>query len=80
LAPLEAAVVADVNRPVRADGRAVRAAAQPGDDLGAAVPHARQRAAGNLDEHDRAIAHCDGSFRELQSFRDDVEFQEVLLA
>ena len=65
--PVEAAVVADVDRAVGADGRAVRAAAQLGDHAGAAVGRdPRERATGDLHQHDRAVVHGDRAFRELQ--------------
>jgi hypothetical protein len=67
-APGEAAVVADVHGAVRPDRRAVRSVAELCDHFRPAVPHARQRAASDLDEHDGAVGHGDGAFGELQTF------------
>ncbi len=65
--PAKAAVVADVDGAIRADRRAVRSAAEIGDDLDRAVgQHAAQRAARDLDQQHRAVVHRDRSLGKLQ--------------
>src|SRR5262249_56910449 len=65
---LEAAVVGYVDLPTWPHRRAVRAAAERGDDVDLAVGrHARQRAPLDLHEDDRAIRHRHRSFGEAQA-------------
>ncbi|MOA61137.1 hypothetical protein D3C78_1862030 [compost metagenome] len=72
LGPGETAVVADVDAPVGADRRTVRAAAEFGDGLLAAVRQDAGQPPGlDLDDDDRAVLHPDGAFGEAQAFRDD---------
>jgi len=73
LDPGGAAVVADVDRAVGADRRAVGPAAEVGDDLGPAVPASRQGLALDLDDDHRAIGHGDRAFREAEALGDDLE-------
>ena len=67
LGPLEAAVVADVDLAVGADGGAVGTAAGLGDLGDRAVGgDAGQRAALDLDDHDAAVVHGDRALGEPQ--------------
>src|SRR6185369_15090490 len=69
--PLEAAVVADVDLAVGADGRAVRTTARVGDHRERPVGRdARQRAAADLDDEDAAVGQRDRALGELQAARD----------
>src|SRR5205823_378082 len=71
LVPLEAAVVADVDQPVGADGGPVRPAAGLRDDGLLPVPRdAGQRAALDLDHQHAAVVEGDGPFGELEAARD----------
>jgi hypothetical protein len=68
---VQSAVVADVGRAVRADRGAVRAAAELGDALDAAVGrHARERATGDLDDEHRAVVEGQRALGETESRRD----------
>src|SRR5262249_38086176 len=67
-----AAIVADIDRAIRPDCRAVRPAADVGDDFRPTVPAARQRPARDLHQDDGAIVHYDGAFREFQALDQDL--------
>lgn len=70
--PGEAAVVAHVERAIRADGGAVGATARRGDGLGGPVgPDAGDAAGGDLDDEHRAVVEEDGAFRERQALGQD---------
>ena len=71
--PVEAAIVADIDRAVRPHGRSVGDAAQIGDEFAPAVPHPRQGAAKDFDDHRRTVGKGHRPFGELQAFRQDVE-------
>ena len=73
VAPLESAVVADVDRTLGSERRAVRPAAEIGDHFAPSVPDARQRTASDLDQHDGAVGQRDRAFGKLQTFGDDFE-------
>ena len=69
--PFEPAIVADIDRAVRTDGRAIRASAKFGDDLDLAVRrHPRQCLPFDLDEDDGAVLHRDRAFGKLQTLAD----------
>ena len=71
-----AAVVADIDRAVGPDRRAVRPAADLGDDAGLAVGRdPGERLAFDLHQHHRAVGHGDGAFRELKAFGDEFEVE-----
>src|SRR5438046_1337775 len=68
--PLEAAVVADVDPAVRADGGAVRSTARARDDAHAPIgTDPRERAALDLDQNDAPVRHRERSLGELEAAR-----------
>ena len=70
--PGEAAVVAAIERAVRAECQAVRPAAGCRDDRDGAVrSDAAHRAARDLDESDRAVRHGDGAFGKAETGGED---------
>ena len=73
--PLErAAIVGDVDRPVRADGRAIGPAPGFDDDLFRAVrAHAGEGLPLDLGQDHRAVVHGDGAFRKLEAGRQQLQ-------
>ena len=76
----EAAVVADVDRAIRSDGRTVGPAAQLRHHVDAPVGRdATERAARDLHQQHRAVVHGDRAFGELQAAGDVANLHACLL-
>ena len=80
IGPFEAAVVADVNRPVRADRRAVGPAAGFRHNFAPAIGQDPGKASAlNFDHQQRAIAHGDRPFGKAKSFGDGFDMHHSTL-
>jgi hypothetical protein len=77
--PFKAAIIADIDGAIGAEGRAVRTAPEIGNDFDfAGRQNARKRSATDLYDENRAVRHGNRAFRELQAFRNDFRFHSGL--